>query len=211
MPAPLTQDDLNLYGDLLVEIKARVEHAVTLLDGVTLRFNLEAAALQLRMAIELVALSTLVVNRQNLAEIETALGRHKWNEAMKLVERVNLNYWPEPFVPRVGSGDARELNPLTGPYLTKEDAGRAWSRLSGLLHATNPFGTDQVDDTVVSRLRAIVSDLTQLLGCHTVDLGGREHLILATMDEPSTGAVFAEVLNGRPSLEDGARRSSEGS
>ena len=192
MPAPLTQDDLNHYGDLLVEIKARVEHAVTLLDGVTLRFDLEAAALQLRMAIELVALSTLVVNRQNLAEIETALGRHKWSEAMRLVERVNPNYWPEPFVPRVGSGNMSELDRPTSPYLTKEGAGRAWSRLSELLHATNPFGTDRVDDTVVSRLCAIVSDLTQLLNFHTVDLGGREHLILATMDEPGTGAVFVD-------------------
>ncbi len=210
MPVPLTQDDLNHYGDLLVEIRTRVEHAVTLLDGVTLRFNLEAAALQLRMAIELVALSTLVINRQNLAEIETALGRHKWSDAMRLVERVNPNYWPEPFVPRV-DGKMSQLDQLAGHYLTKEDAGRAWSRLSELLHATNPFGTDRVDDTVVSRLRAIVSDLTQLLGFHTVDLGGREHLILATMDEPGTGAVFAEVLNGRPSPEDGARRSSEGS
>ena len=92
MPAPLTQDDLNAYGGLLTEIKARVEHAVTLLDGVTLRFDLEAVALQLRMAIELVALATLVVNRQNLTEITTELGRHKWNEAMKLVDRVNPHY-----------------------------------------------------------------------------------------------------------------------
>ncbi len=193
MPAPLTQDDLNHYGDFLAEIKARVEHAVRLLDGVTLRFDLEAAALQLRMAIELVALSTLVVNRQNLTKVVTELGRHKWKEAMRHVERVNPNYWPEPFVARVGSGDVRELNPLTGPYLTKEDAGRAWGQLSDLLHATNPFGIDRVDDTVVSRLRVTVSNLTSLLGHHTVDLGGREYLIYAMMDEPGTGAVFAGV------------------
>jgi len=58
------------------------------------------------------------------------------------------------------------------------------------LHATNPYVSDCVDDTVIARLNEIDSGLTQLLGLHTVNLGGRHHLNLATMDEPGTGAVF---------------------
>jgi len=124
VPAPLTQDDLTAYGDLLSEITARVEQAASLLNGVTMRFELEAAAPQFRKAIELVVLSTFVVNRKNPVEITTKLGSHKWNKAMRLVERVNPNYWPEPFVARVGGGDVRKLKTLTGPNLTKGDAGR---------------------------------------------------------------------------------------
>lgn len=199
MPAPITQDDLNRYGDLLSEIKARVEHAVTLLDGVTLHFDLEAAALQLRTAIELIFLGTLVVNRQSLTEITTALEGHDWSAAKKLIARVNPNYWPEPFVARVSPESTRMLVPLTGSYLTKENAGPTWGYLSGFLHAANPFARDPVDDAVVSRLNEIVSGLTQLLGLHTVDLGEREHLILAMMDEPGTGLVYAHVLNAAAS------------
>jgi hypothetical protein len=72
-PAPLSQEDVERYGDVLAQIKGRVEYAVGILDNVSDLFDLESAALQLRKAIELVALATFAVNRQNIEGITTAL------------------------------------------------------------------------------------------------------------------------------------------
>lgn len=196
MPAPLTQQDLERYGNLLSEIKARVEHASKILVNVSERFDLESAALQLRKTIELIMMAAMAVNRQNASAVSSTLHKKNWNEARKLLEKLNPNFWPEPFEDRSITKSTRSLVAVTEPYLSKDDAGREWGFLSELLHASNPFGSPSDDHVTVQRLRDIVTRTSRLLGLHTLDLGGREHLILATMSEPRTGDVVAIVLNG---------------
>ena len=195
MPAPLTQEDLERYGDVLAQLKARVEHAVAILENVSVVFDLESAALQLRKAIELVALATLTVNRQNLESITTVLHQKHWDDARKLIRRVNPDYWPVPFEPFPDATGRVALEPIEEPFLTEADAGREYGFLSDLIHAENPFNRRTIDRATVDRVRGIASGLGRLLGLHTVDLGGRENLIIAQLEPGTEGGVHVRVLN----------------
>jgi hypothetical protein len=196
MAAPLTQDDLDRYGDVLSEIKARIEHAWGLLENVAERFDLESAALQLRKSIELIALATLAVNRQSATAVSSKLHQADWNDARHILGRLNPEYWPVPFEWRSGADSPPSLEPLQEPFLEESVAGAEWGFLSNLLHADNPLSPRTVDQSTVDRTRSIAIRIQNLLALHTADLGGRQHLVLATMDEPGTGDVVARVLNG---------------
>lgn len=194
-PAPLSQEDVERYGDVLAQIKGRVEHAVGILDNVSDLFDLESAALQLRKAIELVALATFAVNRQHIEGITTALHKKRWDDAQKLIRRVNPDYWPVPFEPKPDASGKVALEPIEESFLTEADAGREFGYLSDLIHAENPFAPRTVDSATIDRVRQTAKRLGLLLGRHTVDLGGREHLIVAQMEEGPDGGVAVHVLD----------------
>src|ERR1700735_4844370 len=92
--------DVNLYADVLQQIKVRLDEADLLLASCPTDWSaelvLERAALHLRKVIELVVLSTLVTNRADLESVREKLHKQNANDARKLIRRVNPHYWPEP-------------------------------------------------------------------------------------------------------------------
>ena len=195
MAAPLTQEDLELYGNVLSEIKYRIDYANRKFADVTDIAEFESGVLQLRKAIELIALATLAVNKQSVSTVSTALHKKDWNEARKILRKVNPNYWPTPFKSHLDEQNRRSLAPIDSPYLSEGDAAGTWGFLSDLLHASNPFAPIEIDQRLVDRARVIATKVQNLLGLHTADLGNREHLVLAQMDVPPDGHVEVIVLN----------------
>ena len=195
MAAPITQNEIELYGDVLSEIKYRVGRAEAILIQVTEVVEWESAVLQLRKSIELVALGTLVVNRQVAGQVSTTLHKKDWGEARKLLRQINSNYWPTPFKDGTGQDGRRTLRPYDEPFLSEAEAGSAWGFLSDLLHADNPFARSEITQQRVDRVREISVMLRGLLGLHTAELGNRDNVLLAQMDTPPDGHVLVIVLN----------------
>jgi len=195
MAAPITQHEIELYGNVLSEIRYRIEHAVMKLTQVTEVVEFESAALQLRKSIELVALGTLAANRHLAVQVSTTLHKKDWHEARKLLRNINPSYWPTPFKDGIGQDGRRSLQPYDEPFLSEDEAGGAWGFLSDLLHADNPFARIEITQQRVDKAREISAKLRGLLGLHTAELGNRENVLLAEMDTPPDGHVSVIVLN----------------
>ncbi len=195
MSTTLTQQDLERYGDVLAEIQARVDYAWSLLEDVSERFDLEAAAMHLRTAIELIAFATLAVNRQSLEEISSVLHKADWSAARKLLKRANPQFWPVPYCERIDANGPRAFVQITEPYLEEANAGAEWGFLSTFVHAENPLSPLVIEAATVERMRAIATRIRNLLSVHTADLGGSQRLVLGEMDPPDGGAVLVQVLN----------------
>ena len=108
----------------------------------------ECLALQFRKTLELIALASLVANREKYSEQRENF-RKDWNaeRIMTVLENVNPKFYPEPSRPVPSAPESKidyELKPVS-VYLTKDDYKLLLDRCGDLLHATNPYDSDEID------------------------------------------------------------------
>ncbi|WP_339123922.1 hypothetical protein, partial [Pseudonocardia sp. D17] len=105
--------------------------------------DVEVIALNIRMALESVVLSTLIANRPAAAAVSDAFATKTASDARRIVKRVNPRYWPKPFKFRRSVDESgRETWHMDSPedeFLREDEWGRAYGYCSALLHATNPY------------------------------------------------------------------------
>ena len=63
------RSDMEAYQDVLQEMAERLEVADGFLAGVGTKFDLESAALQLRLELELMVLGSLITNREAISSV----------------------------------------------------------------------------------------------------------------------------------------------
>ena len=196
-------EDVQLYRQVLREIKLRMDAATEALARVPpTRFNADLAAVELRIALELVLLGSLVTNRTEIEKVASALHRHDYAHAKKLLERVNPDYWPRPAkqVPE-GPDQVFRHEPITEGYLAAADWGRAHGFLSEQVHARNPYKHAPFSEPLniaYEGAAKIRDQLVTLLNFHEVQLANRDYMLFAMMDTKETGDVSvirAEVLS----------------
>lgn len=79
------EDDIQLYAQVLREIKLRTDAATEVLARVPpTRFNADLAAVELRIVLELVLLGSLVTNRTEIERVASALHKHDCKRATLL-------------------------------------------------------------------------------------------------------------------------------
>ena len=179
--------DVNLYADVLQQIKVRLDEAdqflVTCPTDWSAELVLERAALHLRKIIELVVLSTLVTNRAELESVSGKLHKQDADGARKLIRRVNPDYWPEPIRTTLkGPGRHFEMLPVTDGYLTEAEWGKAYGWTSNILHARNPLSDSFDGHGSCERLEALARKVRTLLTEHRVHLVGRGTTVLGKLD-----------------------------
>ena len=108
----------------------------------------ECMALQFRKTLELIALASLVANREMYAEQRENF-KKDWNadRIMTVLKKVNPKFYPEPSSPEPSTPDSiadYELKPLS-VYLTKNDYKLLLDRCGDLLHASNPYDSNETD------------------------------------------------------------------
>ena len=106
----------------------------------------ESVALQFRKTLELIALASLVANREEYAK-QRANFASDWNakRIVEVLERVNPRFYPEPSNSEpLGDEHLADYNlqPVTD-YLTRDDFILLFDQCSDLLHAANPYAEDQ--------------------------------------------------------------------
>ena len=106
----------------------------------------ECIALQFRKTLELIALASLVANREEYGK-QRANFSTDWNakRIVNTLERVNPRFYPVPTKPvRLTAEDFADydLKPVSG-YLTQDDYILLFDKCSDLLHAANPYSESQ--------------------------------------------------------------------
>lgn len=106
----------------------------------------ECIALQFRKTLELVALASLVANREEYAK-QRANFSTDWNakRIVSTLERINPKFYPVPTKPvRLSAEDFADYDfqPVS-EYLTRDDYILLFDECSELLHAANPYSDSQ--------------------------------------------------------------------
>lgn len=177
------QRDLALYADVLEQIAVRGTLTMGWLASATPTYpNAEAAALHMRLTLELIPMLGLITHRELVEEVAAAFRRKKPMEAYDLVKRedVNPQFWPEPVIQiPTPEGPGRDrLDPVPDGFLREEDWLREWGWLSSLLHARNPYKGEPELEPTWRKLRELHERIIRLLNLHLIRVSGTDGFIL---------------------------------
>lgn len=138
----------NIYTELIGEAVSRLAAAEEFLAGFTERKGvhyLESAALQVRKALESIALGAIAPDKQEYAALRASADKDpdftKDYHAAKIfatLERVNPNFYPKPLLPAERQPDGTwHFGEKKSGFLNKKQFERAYDRLGKHLHANN--------------------------------------------------------------------------
>ena len=138
------------YVACMEEIKKRTSVVTAFVHGeINSKYvvtTAESAALQLRIILELVALSSLVANQEQYRKHRANF--HKdWNakRILETLEKANPKFYPTPTQQTLVSEGYYNNPQIDSGYLTKEEFITLYDRCSTILHATNPFSEQESD------------------------------------------------------------------
>jgi hypothetical protein len=188
--AHLSDEDLVLYAAQMEQVKARIDAARDFLKPPFIYPRVEAGLLQVRQAMEALALSSLITNRKAVEGVATAFAKKNHDDALKLVRTVNPRFWPKPtsqgFDDQLG---LRSMVPVTTGFLTEHEYMPTWGRLSAWLHASNPFELMTPPEVGATLGIEVGHKLITLLQHHSIGLLDRDELVVCVMNGSPTGRV----------------------
>ena len=196
----MRSDDVQKYLLMMSEIKRRTavidafsdKRANALYDIPTT----ESIYLQFRKILELIALSSLVANKEKYSQAYEKFEKH-WN-AKKIVldvERINPNFYPEPViqVPSSKSGVKMEFLQRERDYLTKDELVKLYEKCAALMHAQNPYRSKPDYTRYENEIPVWQERIDNLLYAHVINLVDSTdiHLIqMGTVDAPPSHTPF---------------------
>lgn len=185
--------DLEKYINVMTRVKLRIDEAKTLLWTAKDERSGLYAAVQLRMAIEEVAVASFVGNRRVLENLNYSLRKVSWKSVRKLLLELNALYWPKG-ITQVRHPDGQiEWTDADG-RIEEEEVAEIWGRLSSLLHAANPYDEPINWPATIAYLREVTSRLILTLSEHILHLYGSTHLVCGQFwSDPPNFYVFENV------------------
>jgi hypothetical protein len=189
---------IDLYLKLMTEIKNRVQSIADILNqNKTTTFqvtNIEFMCLQIRKILELISLSSLVMNHE-LFEKEKVKYQKFWHAERILndIERLNPDFYPVPILELPPKDDQVEkiLMERDDDFLTKKEFVKIYEKCGKIMHAENPFGS-QIDSNYYQKQIGIwLTKITKLLNCHKIRLADDNMFYLIHMHEKGDDLVHA--------------------
>ncbi len=187
---------IEQYAEVMREIKRRIEVVDYFLSGpghaLYRPTTTESVCLQIRKILELIAMASLVANKELYAKVHKDFARH-WNAELMLkdLERLNPKFYPTP-IKEVPSSKPRiqtEQVELTDGFLTKKDFVKVYKKCGSLLHADNPLGRKSNYNFFEVELPLWRDWLIKLLNSHIVKLVGSDGFWLIHMQEDGDNEV----------------------
>ncbi|MCY3770046.1 MAG: hypothetical protein OXG56_11885 [Gammaproteobacteria bacterium] len=189
------------YIACMEEIKKRTSVVTALARGevnlMYLMTTAESAALQTRKILELIALSSLVANREQYSKSRANF--HKDWHATRILDKlkqVNPKFFPVPTRQVKISQGWYDTPPIDSGYLTQEDFIELYDECSTLLHSKNPFSKKSDYDARTFLFKDIpmwIDKIIVLLNHHHVFPVDDSRMYIVLMQAQSDGKVhFAE-------------------
>lgn len=194
---------VRLYIHQIRWVQARLnmmDAHVAMCDGVTDTTKLALAAemieLQLRLALESMALASLAANSAAYAAA-TKKYRNLWNagDILKVVAKVNPNFYPWPARVTESEG-SKHIELADVDFLTKDEFKRAYNSCSELLHALNPFKEPIDYPARIERARKWSKQANELIRQHVIEVVGHEGMLFINVTSDKTVRVLHLVPDG---------------
>lgn len=178
---------IKLYSDCLYEIGKRIDVIRDHLNGITVErykiIEVETICLQFRKLLEKIALMSLIPNKNLYIAEYTRISKlyhAKW--ICKDLERINPNFYPVPVQREKLPDGTYNLKPLPkDKHLTKEEFIKIYEICGGMLHATNPFGSEKDYDKVSAMFVEWLTKITNLIYHHCIQPVDQEILLIAML------------------------------
>ena len=188
--------NINKYCGLLEEIKKRDAVVKGFLKGSCFTpysaTSVECMCLQVRKILELIALGSLVLNRQEFAKYHKNF--HKfWHggRIMNDIEKVNPDFYPNPIEEILSQieGVKYEWKNVKDGFLTKDDFVKTYEKCGKIMHADNPFGSKTDYSYYEKQISQWMTKISKLLKSHQIKLLSDNNLYLFHMAEKRDGKV----------------------
>jgi len=187
---------ISLYCDLMREIRKRDEVIRGFCAGgcytLYMATTLESMCLQVRKTLELIALGSLVVNKNDFAKFHRDFQKY-WHggRILKDIERINPKFYPVP-IEEVSCADTNmpvKWEKIKEGYLTKDDFVKVYEKCGKILHADNPFGSKTDYSYYQEQIKNWRNKIVKLLSSHQIHLLNDKNIYLIHMKEKKDGQV----------------------
>ena len=205
----MQEPDIIKYCNLMDEIKRRTAVITAFGSGGAAALykatTIESVSLQFRKILELIALGSLVANKNEFSKVYADFAKC-WNAQylLKDIERVNPNFYPRPIVesPTSQPGVKMEWQDKKDGFLTKTEFLKLYEKCGAIMHAGNPYGS-QIDYGYYERnVQGWLDKIIGLLNSHTIRLVNDPNLYLLHMKEDGDDKVhhyvFAPLAGPKP-------------
>lgn len=172
----ISNNTLNMYKELMEEIKKRTEEIYSMLyhktstvyKGVALEF----IALQVRKILELIIIANLIANKEHFIEVGKNMD-HGWKieKSVRFIKRLNENYYPCAIYREIKNGIIHWKEKNKDEILTENELINLYRFVSNLLHIKNPFRKQKIEvDATFHYLENVSNKIVALLNEHTLSL-----------------------------------------
>lgn len=196
----MNQETLDKYAACMEEIKNRTEVIHSFVEGQSItpfkQTTAESICLQIRKVLELIAMSSLVANKDQYSKIREKF--HKdWHAKRILndIEGVNPEFYPVPCrqVLDKNTGNPAENIALKSGFLTRKEFENIYDRCGGLLHANNPFSKEKDIDNFIKIVPEWMEKIRKLLNLHEVQLAQDGFKLFVLMKAASDGRAHVTL------------------
>src|SRR5260221_8880427 len=176
----VTPDVLDLYCKQLTEIK----HRSFVIGEIFTRerhgtpfpaTDVELIYLQFRKILELIALASLVVNKDEYSKVRKQF-ENDWNakRILESLEKANPRFYPKASRQILDEKTGRpiSLEPIVSGFLTKKEFLELYQMSSEILHSRNPFLRELDLEIYKSRTNEWAGKIATLLNHHEIHLHG---------------------------------------
>jgi len=200
--------DVDKYRNVMEEIKARVLVISSFIKEVRTTGNdvtdAEFISLQFRKILELIALGSMVSNKEKYSEIRVRFERD-WNAKNIIgdLSRINPEFYPRPVIKTESADPAVDYHfeQIKSGYLSKTEFLKLYEKCGGLLHAENPFGGKKDFTGIRQNASDWVNKIQRLLDLHCVLAYGHERAWIVQMREGPEKKVAVYTAEGKFNVE----------
>ncbi|MEI8593573.1 hypothetical protein [Photobacterium sp. Hal280] len=185
--------DFQEYRKIMEEIKKRIE-VITALLNEKINFpyktvQIETLLLQVRMVLELVALSTLAANKE-VFEANQKKFRDSWrvSKIIKDVEKLNKDFYPIPLQHTQKDG-VELLDEVTSGRMELSELIKIHGQCGERLHAQNPYDQEFPIEYFEKNIPNWMNKIMRLLALHKIRLLNDDIFYLVYMEDPQTKNV----------------------
>jgi len=197
----INEEYLNKYAECMEEIKKRMKVVRAFTDGsanaIYKQTTAESTCLQIRKILELIALSSLVANKEAYAKSRKKFATD-WHAKRILsdINTINPDFYPVPTRQILDSSGKKviEVKKIESGFLTKNGFEKIYDRCGGLLHASNPFSKSKDIDNFLKLVPKWMDKIKNLLNHHQVQLIQSDLQLWVLMQAEKDGKVHVTLF-----------------
>lgn len=195
------QQLLSKYASCMEEIKRRTEVIQAFLSGkanaVYRQTNAESICLQFRKILELIALSSLVANKEEYSKNRQKFATD-WHAKRILsdIEKVNPKFYPEPTrqILDKDTGKVIKVEKIADGFLTRDEFEDLYDSCGVILHADNPFRATKDIDSFLKATPKYMKKIIKLLNHHQIQLSEDDLQFWVLMKSNTDGKVQVSLF-----------------